>query len=213
MSTKLPPHLVTEVGWWVSYGAAPTPVGAAQFCLGALADKTLASRLSCINALNEWFEVYCKQPSPFRANPYPYPLLRKVLVWSWSDVTAWLGGLRGPERAWGVLMALTRASAQDVVEWRPESTSGGLVRVGDRVVPVTDEALRWLEGYTRPKSTLVTRILPQGIRVTDLHNALFAELHRRGVPEVTVAGVYGRWSAMALQPAVGPVTYFRVAVL
>ncbi len=201
----LPPHLRTEVTWWINYHPDPTSVSkyaAAMFVVEVLGSKTLATRNSCINAISEWHRDYLKQPDPFADNPYPYPLLTRYLPISFAEAWSWVKGLEQPQQAWAVLLLLCRFKWAEVLAW-----DGTLP-----AVPLTDEARLMLSGYKKPPPK-TKPLAPPGCKVTDLHAALFLELKRRNVPEVTTATLYGRWSAMKFAVVDSPVGYFRCPVL
>jgi hypothetical protein len=212
---ELPSHLRTEVASWTEYFAAqgldPTAVeypDPERFVQDVLASKSLTVRLSCINAINEWYERFLSRPGPFRSNPWGYPLLTRFLPVTFSDAFAAVTGLPDPARGYAALVLVCRFSAKDLTEWG--GTSDSLVRCGDRVVPITDTVRTWITPWVKPNlKQAKAAIASTGHSVTDLHGALFAELTARGVPEITRASLYGRWSAMRFENATHRVGFFR----
>ena len=197
---KRPQHLGQEIDWWLDYldGREPTPLIAARFVLEVLADKTFTTRASCINAVGQWERE--RGNHPFASNPYPYPLLMRFLPLSFNEALNYVRGLEGADRATVAAWLLLKARSGDEVEVRENRAY-----VDGRVVPVTDEVAEWLAEYEPGHRGP----LPPGVKVTDLHGALQHELVQRGVPEVTRAGLYGRWSAMKFAVADQPLTLFR----
>jgi hypothetical protein len=174
-----------------------------------MARQTHAVRLSAINAIAEWHQKHLGRPSPFANNPHPYPLLTRYIPWSFAEAWAWVQAQPDPQRQWYTLALVGRADTADVVTG-PTGFGDGWVGVADRVVPVTAAVLAVLQGYTPPRrKSEVSRGLPDGVKLTDLHAALFVELQRRGVSETTMASVYGRWSAMRFAVADRPMGWFR----
>jgi hypothetical protein len=211
----LPHHLKSEVAMWLGFRAshpdsADTPYWAARFVFEVLTTKTLTVRLSCVSALNQYFRDYRAETSPFAAQPLPYSLLAKFVPFDYQDAVGWLRGLKGTERAYAALVLIGRASVAEVMDGF--EVKSGVLFVGETRVPVTDEVVGWLAAYVKPRRKADVTAALGGRTVSDLHGCLFAELIRRGVPELTRAGLYGRWSAMELHFATHPVTYFRVRV-
>jgi len=211
----LPEHLTTEVTLWTEYfrgrGTDPTQVeypDPEYFVQDVLATKSLTVRLSCINAINEWYAKYLKRTGPFRKNPWGYPLLTRFLPVTFNTAYATIAALPDPDRGYAALALVCRFSAKDLTEWG--GTTDNVVRCGDRVIPITDTLRAWITPWVKPdKKRAKAAIASTGWSVTDLHGALFSELESRGVPEVTRASLYGRWSAMRFQNATHRVGFFR----
>lgn len=211
--SDLPPHLRTEVGLWVEYFASrgkdpervqyPDPE---YFVFDVLAAKPLTVRLSCINAINEWYAKHLRRPAPFAKNPWGYPLLTRFLPVTFGEAFRAVSALPDPDRGYAALVLVCRFSAKDVAAWSG-FTQPNLVGT----VPVTDMVARWLTPWQPPTLKQVRAALARlPWSVTDLHGALFAELERRQVPEITRASLYGRWSAMRFENASHRVGFFRV---
>jgi hypothetical protein len=215
--SDLPPHLRTEVSWWCSYfearGQDPTAVeypDSEYFIFDILSTKLLSTRLSCINAINEWYSRILKRPGPFTKNPWSYPLLTRFLPVTFAEAYQHVTSLPDPDRGYLALILVCRFSVKDICAW------GGFVRPnlvehGDVHVPVTDTVAGWLTPWVPPPNPKVVRSSLAKVpwSVTDLHGALFAELAQRQIPEVTRASLYGRWSAMKFESAVKRVGFFR----
>ena len=196
------------MGPWLKWlgDRAPTPLAAAQY--NVLLVRQPGSRANVANVRNaiNAYHVSRGEAAPF--SDYPYPLATKYVPLSFGEVWSHVRALNGPERAWAALQALARASAEDCLAFR---YTGNPVRVGGHVVPVTDEVDGWLRGYVPPQDvTEAVAWLPRGVRITEVHLALTAELTHRGVPEITRAGLYGRWSAMKARVAVCPAGLYGV---
>lgn len=214
----LPSHLRAEVTLWEDYfrskGQDPTRVeypDSEYFVFDVLASRPLTVRLSCLNAINEWYERHLTRPGPFRQNPWGYPLLTRFLPVTFGEAFQAIAALPDPDRGYMALVLVCRFSAKDVVAWNgfaPQRPN--LVEHDDLHVPVTDTVVKWLTPWRRPDKKRLSAALAQvPWSVTDLHGALFAELERRQVPEVTRASLYGRWSAMKFQSATKRVGFFR----
>ena len=211
----LPAHLRTEVAQWTAWcksrGVGPTTATPeqAEAWVGSMAGQTHAVRLSAINAISEWHRKHLGRPSPFAANPHPYPLLTRYIPWSFAQAWGWVGDQPNPQRQWYTLALVGRADTADVVVG-PTGFGEGWFEVGGRVVPTTAPVVETLQGYQPPRHKAQIRVgLPPGVKLTDLHAALFVELQRRNVPETTLASVYGRWSAMRFAVADRPMGWFR----
>jgi hypothetical protein len=212
---NLPAHLHTEVGLWVDYfrsrGKDPERVeypDPEYFVFDVLATRSLTVRLSCVNAINEWYVKHLNRPAPFAKNPWGYPLLTRFLPVTFAEAYAAIAALPNPDRGYAALVLVCRFSAKDVVAWKG-FTQPNLVGT----VPVTDTVVGWLTPWQPPTLKQVRAALARvPWSVSDLHGALFAELERRQVPEVTRASLYGRWSAMRFENATKRVGFFRVAL-
>lgn len=202
---------------WVTYfegrGQDPTAVeypDPEYFVFDVLASKSLTARLSCINAVNEWYVKYLHRPVPFQ-NPWGYPLLTRFLPYTFAEAFARVSALPDPDRGYAALVLVCRFSIADVATWggfnRPN-----LVEHTNRVVPVNNTMVGWLTPWRRPTQAQVRAAVAQMGSVADLHGALFAELAARGVHETTRASLYGRWSAMKFQIATKRLGFFRVPV-
>ena len=213
---KLPAHLQAEVGWWLDFCSRhrveqPDSRWAARFVLEVLSSKSLATRASCINALSEYHRVYLKVPDPFKVNPWPYPLLRRYLTASFGELVDRLrhSQFTNPERAAVAVVLVCGATKKEAASW--QGCTGNLARFEGRVVPLTDEVAAWLQPpFTAADLTSGMRRL--GVSVAEAHGALTVELIERGVPEVTRAALYGRWSAMKYTVASEPLGLFRTPI-
>jgi hypothetical protein len=211
---SLPEHMRAEVGWWRDFLARrgcteqnATPKDAARFALEVLAPKSLASRVSCINALAEYHQKHVGGVNPFKVNPWPYPLLTRWLPASFGELFDALRAFEG-NKAHIALILVCRASVNEVVTWNGTVRRGCVVLDG-RCVPVTDEVASWLSGWVPPTRRQVqASVRAFGYSVADMHGALSEELIRLRVHETMRAAVYGRWSAMRYAVAEQRVGFF-----
>lgn len=212
---KLPPHLENEVAWWLAFRRRhnlpeqSSPYWAARFVLECLTDKSLATRSSCINALSEYHRVYLGIEDPFKANPWPYPLMRRYLPQSFSALFYTLkhSDFTDAERSCVALVLVCGASQSEAQKWSG-SVVENVVHLDGRLVPLTDTVARWC-GSPGNRDALKTGMKKLGVSIAEAHGALAAELIRLKVPEVTRAAVYGRWSAMKYEIAEKPKGLFR----
>lgn len=214
---NLPDHLKTEVRWWLEYLASvdrlpnqATYEDAAMFALRVLAAKSLTTRVSCINALAEYHRDYVGGVNPFKVNPWPYPVLTRFLPKTFQDCWESIvadNGCRWP----AALVLVCRASLDEVVGW-DGSLRNGCVLVGGRCVPVPEKVREILAEWSPITKAEAKQAILRFGAVVDLHGALSEELIRRGVPEITRATIYGRWSAMRYQVATKRSGFFRLGV-
>ena len=212
---KLPPHLETEVSWWLAFKdkhglkEQSSPYWAARFVFECLTDKSLATRSSCINALSEYHRVYLKVEDPFKANPWPYPLMKRFLPKSFKDLFKAVRALdcEADEKACLALILVCGATTKQAASWCGE-VKGNVARLDGRVVPLTDEVADWLRTPGNPKAAK-SGLVKLGVSASDVHGALAAELFKLKVPEVTRAAIYGRWSAMKYEVAEKPLGLFQ----
>lgn len=178
-----------------------TSTDAAEYQLEEMWNRPLKSRHEHALYASKWYESE-GLVSPFSHNPNPYPLRKRYLPWSFAEWWAWIRSQPDPERGWIAALALGRVAEGTLDQVRLE---GRILHYQGRVVPVSVEASEWIR--TALDSGFIPDLeLPHSVR--DLHGALQAELARRGIPEVTVAGLYGRWSAMKFEVATDPLSLF-----
>jgi hypothetical protein len=208
------------VTWWRTFlektGKTETEAAPVDVALFFLQDEmvraSLATRLSCSNALTQYYREYHRERSnPFTAQPYPYPLLRRFVP-SFADLLAQVMAQPQPARAYGLLLLLGRFRLEDVVSFDPQSIRGGVLHHAGRCVPLKEQiAADIVDGWQPCRVAEVRAVLGKD-RLQDWHGALIAELFNRGVREDVVMAIYGRQSAMAVDVAVRPVGLFRVAL-
>jgi hypothetical protein len=157
------------------------------------------------NAINEYHRGR-GEVEPFEG--YPYPLATKYVPMSFGEVWDYARTLPPAPSAWLMLLALTRLPLEDVAAYRHDGRNP--IHIGGFAYPVTAEVEAALEAGRPGTVAEVKAALPPGVTLLDVQMALTAELSARGVPELTTAGLYGRWSAMKARVAREQVGWFGV---
>lgn len=207
------------MGWWRSFltktGKAETDataVDVAEFFLqDDMVRATLATRLSCSNALIQYYREYhpAVTPNPFSVQLYPYPVLRRFVP-AFAELYAQVTALAQPYKAYGLLLLLGRLRIEDVERFDVGSIRDSVLHYAGRCIPLKErDAQAIVEGWRRPSPGDVRSVIGRG-RIQDWHGAVIAELFRRGVREDVVMAIYGRQSATVVDVAVRPVGLFRV---
>lgn len=207
------------MGWWRSFlektgktETEATDVDVAEFFLqDEMVRATLATRLSCSNALIQYYREYRPEviPNPFSVQLYPYPVLRRFVP-AFADLYARVTALPQPYKAYGLLLILGRLRIEDVERFDVDSVRGSVLHYAGRCIPLKEQDARAIvEGWRRPATGEVRSVIGRE-RIQDWHGAVIAELFRRGVREDVVMAVYGRQSATVIDVAIRPVGLFRV---
>lgn len=217
--SNLPSHLRTEVGWWRSFlvsinksEAEATAIDVASFFLtDRMVKASIAVRLSCYNALSQYYRER-HDHNPFAVNPYPYPLLKRYVP-DFDSLYKQVLALEPALKAYGLLMLLARMSVDEVMAFDTASlTDYGLIHDG-RVLPLKQADLETIRScFVKPTKDKVVSALC-GYRLQDYHSATIAYLFDKGVSEEVVMAIYGRQSAMKVGVARHNVGLFRTRLI
>ncbi len=216
-ASNLPSHLETEVNWWREYlnsvgvseeQASPLHV-ARFFCTDKMVRASIATRLSCHNALNQYYRERFDS-NPFAANPYPYPLLKRYVP-DFNTIYQKVLSLNKKLIPYGLLMLLGRFSKEDVAAFDVAklNVNKGVLEHAGRCIPLKKRDATTIATYTKPTGKEITAALC-GYRLLDLHSATVAYLFNAGASEELIMAIYGRQSAMKVDVAVCPLGVFRV---
>lgn len=208
-SPPAPPAKPNWVNPWLKWLGTrkPNRLTGAQYNLEVLIHLpgSRANTANIRNAINEYHRVR-GEVEPFAG--YPYPLATKYVPMSFGEVWDYARTLEPAPKAWLMLAALTRQPLEVVTAYRHDGQNP--IRLGGFAYPVTTEVEVALAAG-RPGTVAEARAaLPPGVSLLDVQMALTAELSARGVPELTTAGLYGRWSAMKAKVAREQVGWFGV---
>lgn len=217
--SNLPSHLRTEVGWWRSFladtnkaEAEATAIDVASFFLtDKMIKASIAVRLSCYNALSQYYRERHAH-NPFVVNPYPYPLLKRYVP-DFDSLYKQVLALEPALKAYGLLMLLGRLSIDDVMAFDSTAlTDHGLIHDG-RMVPLKKTDVDTIRaGFVKPTKDKIVRAL-YGHRLQDYHSATIAYLFDKGVSEEVIMAIYGRQSAMKVGVARYNVGLFRTRLV
>lgn len=214
--SNLPSHLTTEVGWWRSFlksidrqEAEATEIDVASFFLtNKMVKASIAVRLSCFNALNQYYRER-HTSNPFIYNPYPYPLLKRYVP-DFNKLYEQVSALSDEIRPYGLLILLCRLSIDEVYRFDISNITDFGIKHDGRLIPLKKANLDDIRSYfVKPVKNKIMQALC-GYRIQDLHSATVAYLFENGVREDVIMAIYGRQSAMKVAVARYNVGLFRV---
>lgn len=153
-----------------------------------LALQPLPFRQATQNAVAEWYRDYQNiDPNPVSVNPFPYPLLTRYVEFTFEEIFEKIKQME-PEDRVRHLVLLFGYCKQDVLVQATWRVKGNFLEVEGRSIPITNQVRDWLIPVKTAKSWRPK--IPSAV----MQSALFVELNQ--IPEVTRAGIWGRWSAM-----------------